>query len=138
VNLEEQVTREIKKLQDHFVPGNYGQESYKKWSTDRTCMLRFDGESVLDLPEEEQLANAFKVMNEDLLDLVINGDVNDASDALLRSCDGLHASRKRGKEVVEVVISSAQLHQAVNLKKNTREFTLFLVLYLGKEDIKSQ
>lgn len=97
-----------------------------------TCMLRLDWELVYkDQEELDALLHGdrkhvmdlmFGAFVEDLSDLLVNGDFDNYSDALLKSFNG---ERKRGKEAVEILIPAAQYYQQVIPKKNSIEYTLY-------------
>lgn len=61
----------------------------------------------------------------ELADLIENGDVDNYQDALLKSMDG---AKKRGAEPTLVDIFSAHLYREYKPKKNSIEFTLYVLL----------
>lgn len=97
--------------------------------------MRLDWELSFDAVEDGKSQEAIADLmiasiKADLEDLIENGDVNEYSDALLKTFDG---SKKRGKEVKEVDIFSASLFWERKEKKKMVEYTLYILMYVKWE-----
>lgn len=83
-------------------------------------------EALLETKTREQLVDMMcQTMGFDLEDLIVNGDTMHVSDPLLKYMDG---AKKRGKEVSDVDIFSAQLFWEYKDRKKTTEYTLFILM----------
>lgn len=94
--------------------------------------LRLDwelsGEFVRELHESENTDKILGMMNHafslDLNDLVENGDIY-SNDPLLKIMDG---TKRRGKEPTLVDIFSANLHFKYHERKDTTEYTVYILM----------
>lgn len=115
---------------------NYkGEEDYNYFSSKPTqgevARLRLDWELATPMPSGQVLPPEDIVylmvwqMRNDLVDLLVNGDVAHVSDPLLKTIDG---SRKRGKEAKHIDIFAAHLFVEAKPRKETTEYTLYILM----------
>lgn len=135
--IQNMVFREIDKVKNHFNTGEdkLGPDGYVKWSSGRTTMVRFDSDIDENLDYTSRVNLTMRYIENDLLDLVWDGDVNNTQDAFLKACNGYRVLKERGKEIVDFEIASASLYQTYNHKKKLYEYTLYCVLFINTIDI---
>jgi len=97
--------------------------------------MRFDAEVDGGLPYSDRIAQLFRLLEFDFIDLLYNGDMNNTSDALYHSMDGINALKKKGKKFTKFEVASAQLHEEYRPNKKLYEYTLYCVLYVGSKDV---
>lgn len=111
------------------------EEDYDYFSSKPTkgevARLRLDWELATPMPSGQNLPPEDVVhlmtwqMRDDLVDLLINGDVSNATDPLLKTIDG---SKKRGKAAEHIDIFAAHLFVEPKPRKKTTEYTLYILM----------
>lgn len=105
-------------------------EEYTNPPFDRLTNLRLDAEVPAALSKSQQLGMIFAQFRDDLMDVVTNGDVDRHSDAFLKFFDG---EIKRGQKLKRFHISRARCYREYKPRKETYEYTLFIVVFLEWE-----
>jgi len=117
---------------DHIYGGIKFREEPRNNVT-RMCNLRFDAEYVLESKDEivvmsdRAVDSIMDLVQLELEDLVVNGDVNNTKDALLNAFDGV---KKHGKQIADIQLPSFILYQEFKEKTGTVEYTFFTVPYI--------
>lgn len=127
------IDKSLEPIKEHFIRTGPGPQSeYRKAPIDGTVMLRLDWKmayysedelkSLIDNPRPSIELMILNVAN-DLADLLVNGDVNNCEDALLKTFSG---EIVRNQEAAEILIPSASYYREVSLKRQTVEYTMYL------------
>lgn len=111
-------------------------EQRKRWyagkleKNEASVNLRFDFEANNEWSIEQRNESFLSSLKTDLEDLIVNGDVTQSDDALLKAFSG---EKVRGQKAVGFVVLGAHLEKEYKEKKMTTEYTLFLRPYVRFE-----
>jgi len=113
-----------------FMVENEDGTHYSGSNRKRLTNLRFDSEAPTAWSRERQMWLLFALVRDDLMDVVTNGDTSRVDQVFLKYFDG---EVKRGKKLKEFSVQQAVCYREYKPRKETHEYTLFLVIWADWE-----
>ena len=144
MNTKTIVTDEVTRIMNYLLEGNerYQSSNFDKWYAGKleqnanavSINLRFDFELPADKVDNPIIHTVGTgVLSADLLDLIVNGDITQSGDPVIKGFDG---EVKRGQKVKSVEILSASMLKEYKDNKNfpRYEYTVYVRPYVVFED----